>query len=354
MAGALAVGLALPRPARADAGAPLWKLAADKGLAFGTAVSGKALRDPNYTALLQSECRVIVAENAFKWRFMEPEQNGRVRAFVGKKIAKFAAENDMALRGHTVYFHQATPDWADKAAQSGDRDALIEARINSLMDSFGDQVISWDVANEILRPEDGQPLGLRKDPFLGDDPLDVVVEMFKMTRDRAPHAELVYNEWCLPHDDWYFNARRDAILKLCETLLKRGAPMQAIGIQSHLNERKGPWDSHLWTKFLDDLAGMGLAIHLTELDISDVGREPTEERDRELADEVRKYLDVTLGNTAVKSVLTWGLSDRFGATRLMHPRKDKTLPRSLPYDVNYRVKPMRDAIAQALVHAPGR
>ena len=73
-----------------------------------------------------------------------------------------------------------------------------------------------------------------------------------------------------------------------------------------------------------------------------------------MADATRNYLDVTLANRAVRDVLTWNLSDRYGAVALYMPRADGLLPRALPFDEQNRPKLMRQALAQSLRSAPSR
>ena len=55
--------------------AKLRELAAAKGLFFGTAVSERQLKRPEFTALLADQCSILVAENQMKWRATHPEQD---------------------------------------------------------------------------------------------------------------------------------------------------------------------------------------------------------------------------------------------------------------------------------------
>lgn len=53
-------------------------------------------------------------------------------------------------------------------------------------------------------------------------------------------------------------------------------------------------------------------------------------------------------------VVAWGLCDRFSWIGPFEPRPDKAPRRPCPYDADYRAKPLRTAIAQALAAAPRR
>jgi endo-1,4-beta-xylanase len=108
------------------------------------------------------------------------------------------------------------------------------------------------------------------------------------------------------------------------------------------------------------LAGLGLIIQITELDVTDENA-PADEavRDRLVADTYARFLDTALDETAVKMVVTWGLSDRHSwiVRRETHEskwRSDGLSPRPLPFDANLRPKPACEAIARAFAHAPSR
>ena len=55
-------------------------------------------------------------------------------------------------------------------------------------------------------------------------------------------------------------------------------------------------------------------------------------RDRGVADIYADYLDTTLANPAVKSLITFGLSDRYTWLQEDYPREDGAARRPLPYD----------------------
>jgi endo-1,4-beta-xylanase len=96
---------------RDDSRTPLRALAEIRGLPIGAAVDLAALQgEPLYRETLHKEFNLCVAENAFKQSsvWTGPYEY----AFEGPDLlAAFANENGMALRGHTLVWHQAVPDW---------------------------------------------------------------------------------------------------------------------------------------------------------------------------------------------------------------------------------------------------
>jgi endo-1,4-beta-xylanase len=80
---------------------------------------------------------------------------------------------------------------------------------------------------------------------------------------------------------------------------------------------------------------------------------PVEERDKRVADEMTRYLDVVLDEPAVEGVVTWGLSDRYSWLNTRW-RNFGTRNRGLPFDENLAPKPVTRAIFEALAQRPAR
>jgi endo-1,4-beta-xylanase len=112
------------------------------------------------------------------------------------------------------------------------------------------------------------------------------------------------------------------------------------------------------------LPNLGLSIVITELDVKEYDyRALAEERDRRVAEEVKRYLDVAFAQPAVKGLISWGLTDRYSwlkvtpddYARLAGAWKDGEGPgvnRGLPLDSLMRREPMYRAIAGALKRQP--
>jgi len=105
---------------------------------------------------------------------------------------------------------------------------------------------------------------------------------------------------------------------------------------------------------------MGLEIQITELDCTDeLAPADISERDRIVADEYRRFLDVVLDEPAVKIVMTWGLSDRYSwivrhENNPEQRRRDGMEERPLPFDRDLERKPAWYALAEAFTRAPTR
>lgn len=165
---------------------------------------------------------------------------------------------------------------------------------------------------------------------------------------------LVYNDTAVDYDTPEDNQTRTGILKLLEYLKSRNVPIQALGIQAHLDAAEKRFNEKKFRDFLGEVAGMGLKIMITELDVSDrYLPADIQLRDRAVAHAAEQYLSVALDERAVIAVLTWGLSDRY-TWLSMYPRPDNLPVRVLPYNDDLQRKLMWNAIARSFDGAPKR
>jgi endo-1,4-beta-xylanase len=371
LAGILGAAAApLPLLAATDMAPSLDVLARRKGLRFGSAISwgtpgadrGSIANSP-YERLVAAECGLIVAENEMKWQALRPSP----ATFAFERfdaILAWAERQRLGTRGHNLLWHQ--PKWFPKWLNSFDFGAtpkregerVLTTHIETVLTRYGKRIESYDVVNEAVRPADGQLYDTSLSTAIGgaEATLDLA---FHTARAAAPSAELVYNDYM----SWEPGnaSHRTGVLKLLEGFKRRGTPVDALGVQSHLVTQGLDAKTSVarlerdWRQFLDAVTQMGYALVLTELDVRDNGL-PAEvsPRDRAVADFTRGYLDVTLSYPAVRDVLSWGLCDRYSWIEGFEPRKDKAPRRPTLYDAAFRPKPMRDAVAAAFAAAPPR
>lgn len=349
----------------AEGAEPLKAIAQRKGLRFGNAMgSGKhKFDDPAYRALMARECNIIVAENETKWPQIEPA-NGQMNFKPADEMFAWAKSNGMAIRGHTLIWQEPKwlPKWVNEykfGAQGGKAaEALLKKHINSVCGHFGKDIISYDVVNEAIDRKTGEYHANVLSERLGGTASEIELA-FRLAHEAAPHAQLVYNDFM------HWNAEnakhREGVLRLLHELKKRGAPIHALGIQSHI----GGWEDSAnkpavvreWRKFLDEVTGMGLDLLITEFDVNDK-QFPADlaQRDAGVAALTKEYLDVTLSYPQVKDFLLWGMADHVSWLQDLKgaSRKDGLQMRCSPFDEKLQAKPMRQAIADSLRAMPQR
>lgn len=338
------------------AGPGLRDIAAARGLLFGSEIRRASLAaEPALAALLLRECGAIVPGHEAKWDHVQP-QPGKFAFEDLDFLVGFATGHDLALRLHTLLWSEALPDWVRAAIADGNGMNVLATHIATVVGRYRGRVRAWDVANEIADPRwRTGPEGLTMTPWRRTIGADVVPEAFRLAHEADPHAVLFVNDDDLEHDTPDAAWKRATYLRLIEAWRRQGVPVGGFGVQAHLKPR--PFEARAWRRFLADLAALGLEIHVTELDVVD-RRLPADpaQRDLRAADMVRRFLDVTLDEKAVSTVMCWGLSDRtsFHDADAEFRRTDGRPTRPLPYDAALQAKPMRAALAEALAAAPKR
>ena len=346
-AGALAT-TALPRRLRAGPVSRLRELAAQKGLLIGSAVSYAQLQRPEFAALLDEQCSILVSENDMKWRATQPEKDRyaftRADAFID-----FAAAHQIPARGHNLCWHEHNPEWLAAAATKENAVSLLKTHIQTVAGRYKGRIHSWDVVNEAIKPEHHNHNDMVNSVWLKTIGEDYLAIAFRAAAEADPNALLTYNDYAIETDAPDQETKRGAILALLRRLRKKDVPVHALGVQSHLRAHSTPPSWNGLNKFLQELEKLNLQVYLTELDVDD-SELPADipERDRLVAELYRSYLDNALRHNSVRAMLTWGFSDRDTWLNHFRPRKDDLPQRPLPFDAELQPKPafyaLRDAI----------
>lgn len=353
-----------PRPAPA-AGPSLNTLAQRGGRRFGSAIAagnpaGGSVQNAAYAAVVKAECGIVVPENEMKWQALRPDAETFDFARADQIVA-WAQANGVAVRGHTLLWHrpQWLPAWLNDydygASPAREAERLLTSHIRTVTGRYKGTIKSWDVVNEAIDHDTNGLMQTSLSRAMGsaEDTIDLA---FRTAREALPDAQLVYNDYM----SWEPQHRAHCadVLRLLEALRKRGTPVDALGIQSHIEvfavdpaTGNGAYDETGWRRFLDEVTGMGYRLLITEFDVKDKAL-PADiaVRDAKVADYARRYFDVMLDyGRHLDDILAWGMVDRFNWLNGFAParRSDGLEVRGTPYDSDYRAKPLRNAIAGA-------
>lgn len=254
-------GLALA--GRAGAGQPAGLAAAWRdAFRIGVAVSNETLdreSGPDLD-LIAREFNSVTAENAMKWGVIRPDGVNWQWTRPDRLVA-FAAEHGMHVLGHTLVWHSQVPRtlFTDAAGAPLTRTALLgrmEEHIGTLMGRYKGRVHTWDVVNEAV--DEGN--GWRRSQWhriIGDDFME---QAFRMARKADPGAKLLYNDYNMHNPQ-----KREFLLKVLRDYLDRGVPIDGVGLQGHLGLAYP--DLAEWERSIAAYAGLGLEVHVTELDV---------------------------------------------------------------------------------------
>lgn len=326
-----------------------------KGMFYGSAIDHTILRnDPAYLAHVPLECGLVVGEASFKWADIHPAPD-KFAFERADMLMAYAARHNLRVRGHALLWHEANPAWLESELTPANAEHLLTTHIRSVVGHYRGRLLHWDVANEVIAPEDEKPLGLRNTLWyraLGPRYLDIA---FATCAAVDPGALRVLNDYGTDYAIPYEEKKRAAMLAVLADLKSRNVPIQAVGLQAHLDASQTALDQKILAKFVADIAAMGLRVIVTELDVRD-NKLPADipSRDDAVAAMGRAWLDAVLVNPAVLGVLTWGLSDRRSWLNTKFPRPDGLPQRPLPLDAELARKKLWTAIAGALDTAPAR
>jgi endo-1,4-beta-xylanase len=218
--------------------------------------------------LLSKHYNSITSENDMKWSSVEPTEGNFTFAAADAQVA-FATSHDMAVRGHTLVWHQQTPAWVFNDAAgvpmtpTPENKALLlqrlENHIRAVVSHFGDRVWAWDVVNEVIDP--AQPDGFRRSPWFNITGVDYIERAFQVAREVAPNARLYVNDYSTTDEP-----KRTFLLNLIRYLQGRGVPVDGIGHQMHNNIEYPSAAAIIET--LNTFTALGVDNQVTELDVS--------------------------------------------------------------------------------------
>lgn len=318
------------------------------GVPFGAAVRDAPLAsEPDYRAALVRHCRQIVGEGGLKWYDLRPSRERFVYDLPDKQIA-FATGNGMTLRGHTLVWYGAMPDWTKTIASASEAERELVGHIETVVGRYRGRIKSWDVVNEPIPDDPASRSDIRPSIWqqrMGESHIALALR----TAARAdPDAQLVMNEYDIEFVGARFRRKREAFLRLIRDLKLRNVPLHAIGLQGHLRGEL-PIDREGLSAFIAECRSMGLKVLVTELDvIDDKLPGPPEVRDILVASRVYDFLDAIRVSSPIDSILTWGITDRHTWVPIYFKRTDGFVNRPLPLDADYRPKPMMRVIEHFL------
>ncbi|HTW80952.1 MAG TPA: endo-1,4-beta-xylanase [Terracidiphilus sp.] len=309
------------------------------GLIYGSAVVIPVVQsNTDFAELVSEQCGILVPSNELKWVALRPSRDA-FNFGPPDFLYDFTQRNHMLMRGHTLCWHESVPGWITKIDNKDEIRQIFVDHITTVCKHYAGKLQSWDVVNEAIEKNDKLPGGLRKSFWyenLGPDYIDLA---FHTARAADPGVKLTYNDYGVEADNEGDAEKRRLILEMVRGMKSRGVPMDAVGIQSHLNA--GVKFGQGVADYIEALHQLGLEVYLTELDVNDddTATNDVAQRDAIIAKTYTDFLSAALPNPAVKLVLTWDLSDRF--TWLNHfgsheKKQPNRLERPLPFDADFK------------------
>jgi len=262
--------------------------------------------------------------------FLSPEE-GVFDFDRADRLVDFALENGMPVRGHSLLWHEETPDYFLVGSRDDIRQRL-ETYIGTVMEHFRGRIGIWDVVNEATSTD-----LFRGDAGVGPDRLtiwhdavgnaDYIDWAFIAARAADPDALLFLNDFETeePRKAGWF---RDIIRRL----IQRGVPIDGAGHQVHLR-LESTAESVLASIDAIQNEFPQLITHVTEMDINmytdpgtcfesgtnclpDLGPNPPTDLLQRQAQIYRDVFNGLVERDFVEYVTVWGVTDGDSAANL--------------------------------------
>ncbi len=231
---------------------------------IGTAVNPLITygRDSATREIVLRQFNSITAENAMKAGPINPRP-GEYNFGPADEFVQFGEEHDMFIVGHTLVWHNQTPDWffRDEQGNPNTKEAQVERmrkHIEKVAGRYAGRVDAWDVVNEVI-DNDGtyRPTSWVQAIGSGDE---LVKLAFRFAGEYAPATELYYNDF----NAWR-PAKRDGIARLVRMLQQEGLRIDGVGMQGHWG-LDYPKNEYIEAA-IDTFASLGVKVMITELDV---------------------------------------------------------------------------------------
>lgn len=313
----------------------LRELADERGLLLGAAVGPDRLLDENspYVKTLIENFNCLVAEGCMKAKWLQPHP-GEFNFAQSQPLVDFVERHNMKLRGHTLVWHHALPDWVKEQAVTPERaEEIIKEHILTVGRHYRGKVFAWDVVNEGL---DSEGNGYRKNSLwyqaLGEDYIEMA---FRYAHEADPDAQLFYNDYDIEWRDDKF----EHCYEMVKGLVESGVPIHGVGFQYHIWRVMDTPTCKSVQEKVRRINDLGLTVHFTELDV----KIPTSMMDEDFELETYFYrgaIENALASKDCPAIILWGVTDR--------PSGQSGFINTLLHDKNYQPKKAHNAVADAL------
>lgn len=292
---------------------------------------------------------------------------GNLDYWTPDNLAAFAAQNGMALRGHTLVYEVCLPQWlTDGLFSSNEMAQILRARVQTTVSRYRGRVQVWDVVNEAVA--DGSPadalmlwgkVPVNRNAFsraLGPEYIEMA---FRWAHEADPSARLFYNDYGIEGT----TEKANRVYELVRGLLQRGVPIHGVGFQTHTSIYSPPNEAD-FTASLARIAGLGLEVQITEADVNVNERpnglsiplplEPELSRRLSLqADVYASAMRACLRVPRCTGFTTWGVGDAHTwLDTFRNPSGVKTAP--LLFNTSYAPKPAYRSLYDLLASRPRR
>lgn len=293
----------------------LKEVGARAGCPIGIAAAYASLRDPAIAQAIVKQFNLLTA-SGLKWVSVHPESE-RYDFSEADWNVHFAEQHGMQIHGHNLCWNSpaGNPAWLGKTLSKSNARNILTSHITTVMKRYQGRISSWDVVNEPIVSWPVKTGGLYPGPWvamLGSEYMDIA---FDAARQADPGALRIMNVYAVEQGTPDDEKARGLVISWLKTLKSRGVPVQAVGIESHLDTSE-PLANTAMQRFVGTIRDLGLQVMITELDVKENRASGTShDWDTAVADYYHDYLKEVLSVIEPRAVIFWSLNDRWERQR---------------------------------------
>ena len=357
--------------AAAVASVPLWskialaeqtlrEAAAAKGIIYGANFRDVDLLtgDSGLASATVQELALIESGRSFQWANTRPTPT-TFDFSAADAFFNWAQSHNLKCQECHLVWHNSTGKWLKRYVNSSNWQDVLTTHIKGLVGRYAGKMYSWVVVNESLNPKDGLPGGLRNSFWIQAGGQNVIDTAFRVAREADPHSILIYNDYGVERDVPASEQKRQDMLAMLQGMVQRKVPIDALGIQAHLDGDANGFHAPGLSKFIDDVGSLGLKTFITELDIGDENLDPDPgTRDNIAGKMYSDFLGTVLANKHVTTIVQWSFADKYNWRNDWQPgasaKNASFSSRGLPLGDNLEKTSVYNSILQAFNSAPSR
>jgi endo-1,4-beta-xylanase len=271
---------------------------------------------------------------------------------------QYAYDNNISVRGTHIFWHANIPSWLESGAYDSVTvqslvQAYITALFNHIQTNFPGVMTEVNVVNEVIRDDwdtDTTYNELRNTFWVQKLGTNYIENAFNWTKTAFPSAKLFINDYGTE----FQGAKQIRLTNLLAALQTASVPVDGVGLQAHFSIHdimEDPFDPALFSTALNIYKTMGFEIAITEMDVR-INDDQTGITDAKLLDQAARFKQVvqlSLENSAVKSISLWGFNDDLSYLNGSAAWLPQTRDWGLIFDADFIKKPAYYSITEALL-----
>ncbi len=303
--------------------------------------------EPEYREILTKQFDFVLMDNQPNWQFTDHALRPTATDYDFEKldeVVAFAKEHNMPVQAHHFMWgdEKWLPDWLKNGNYTKEQlYAIMADHIQKVGSRYSGQVREWTVVNEAFTRQQ-HLYGLHDWWADHTGGIEYIDHAFIEARKADPKAVLILNDF----NNESINQTSDAMYAYIKSARERGIPIDAIGMQMHIDGTHPPKKDEVIAN-MQRFKDLGVGVYVTEFDVN-INDIPTSETDRQkIQGEI--YYEMAracIESNACKSFAILGITDKETWYNYMGVGESQPLP----FDDRYGPKPafyrLRDAFSE--------